>query len=830
MPDPMSGGATWLHCSDCGFCGDTIELYCKMHNHTEIREGIYRAISDGVAGAITDITDLVIGLYIECYPAIRAKHQAVWKMVNGHVTDGLTPEIIGRLQADHLWTGWRGNGRDRFSMCLGAARRREIVHFFPGEREVMPREFKVPLVVNYQDVPGRISAFNFIGETGELALKVLGTEVRQQAFEGGLAMLDFLRPFEGTVFAVGNPVVALHLHKLSFMDSNIPAKIICYNECTSSAWQYVNAKKVVFWDDQITWRTFDQAKRVQNAEIAARPNPHTNEWHSYFADTTVGGTLLIMERSAKPWHQFFAEWITDIPRDEDARQAIQLLALNQYDYNKVLESCSISLRKKVESLFQNVKPVTSIIVNKHRYVEQDDGWWEMHPRVGKDLVSDAVIKVGREVCDSRTGMIYWAGAIKFHGQSIPFNCELEKIEKSPVKWMREVLGRAGLGSPITRPNTPVLVTLAKAFSNPKTSVLQARVGVQADGSFVMPCFTMVDGRVTPIGDASYEYMPATGVSPPLKRSDFEFEPLPGQAAWLAMAAVYVAQQVSVLHGLSPRSVAVVGSPGMTGRAAVRHLATTTGMLKYIPSGGKLADAKAILENMRKFDYSYFIEPETPGRMAFWPQTPTNPVFVAANIIEAAAFGAMGNWIVVVGNDKAKGKLPGMDVILHYIAHLQQREYKFEGSGTFERLVLYDMCEVLNIPPELRKMADASLLTMTPGEWMVKLCQLLLRTGNIPFIHRSFTDAIENSSAPKIRGRVKYVMFDDVTNKVLLMDFAIREAIRRNIYPTPDLYACGEDLIRRELATAAPDTVGGWVLELAEWNRIGLIHLDRPLVP
>src|SRR5512137_608722 len=288
MPDPMSGGATWLHCGDCGFCGDTIELYCKMHNQ-EIREGIYRAISDGVAGAITDINDLIIGLYIEHYPEIRAKHQSVWKLVNGHVVGDLTPEIIGRIQADHLWTGWRGNGRDRFAMCLGAARRKEIVKFFPGEREIMPRDFRVPLVVNYQDVPGRISAFHFIGESGELSLKVLGTEVRQQAFEGGLAMLDFLRPFEGTVFAVGNPMVALHLHKLNFMDSNLPAKIICYNECTNSAWQYVNAKKVVFWDDEITWRIFDQAKRVQNAEIAVRPNPRRNEWHTYFADTTVDG-------------------------------------------------------------------------------------------------------------------------------------------------------------------------------------------------------------------------------------------------------------------------------------------------------------------------------------------------------------------------------------------------------------------------------------------------------------------------------------------------------------------------------------------------------------
>ena len=826
LNDPARGGTHWMYCASCGFQGDAIEVYCKIRK-LELREGIYKAIAEGMShGPIPNISESVVTNYVEEFAGYRLKLRNFWKIFNENITENMSAEVMERLQQEHMWSGWRGQGRDRLAQYLGAAKPKEVRKMFPACTEFVPKNSRLLLVVNYQDIPGRACAFQFIDEEGKQALKLLPHDGGQNMLEGGLAMLDVLRPVEGVVYAVDDPMFALHMHKLHFINSNIPIKLVAFNESTNLAWNYVNASKIVMWTNKLSWRVFDQAKRGRNVYVASRPNPRERELHTYLADMTVNGVLSIMEKSAQPWEIALAEWVTGMEREDLAREAIQLLALNHYEYNKVLEACPSALRKKFVFLHNDTRLSRTIIFNRRTYIEQEDGWWEVHPRLGKDMVSNAIIRVHREVCDTKTGEVYWTGVLSFHGTNVPYSERLDVIEKEGIKWIRKLLAKAGLGTPIIgKSQILVLTALAKAFSNPKSGSMHNRIGIHTDGTLIMPRFTMSDGKIRDTGEPMLYDMPASNVMPPTSRPDFKFSADSGvQALWLCFTAGFVSQQVGVILGFKPRNIVAVGSQQSSTYRVLRQFTSMLGM-HTLQVERKIWKANDLISRLNRFEYPTFVEKENDGDFSCWPASDTPPVFLSARDVEAAAICSSGNAVVVRGINVPEGAIPGVDVVLNYIARLQQREFKVDGDACFERVILNDMCKELEVPIELQKLANELLVDMSKGEWGIKAAQLLNQHYGLPTEYKSVPELVHSVCNTTVNfSTARGIFIDDKDEQVFISRPQVAYYLRKNLHPLPDLYACGDDLRQREIMLEVPPSLEAWIVSLADWNRIGLVDL------
>jgi hypothetical protein len=173
----------------------------------------------------------------------------------------------------------------------------------------------------------------------------------------------------------------------------------------------------------------------------------------------------------------------------------------------------------------------------------------------------------------------------------------------------------------------------------------------------------------------------------------------------------------------------------------------------------------------------------------------------------------------------EGVVPGVDVVLTYIARLQQREFKVTGDACFERVILNDMCKELEVPIELQKLANELMVDMSKGEWGVKTAQLLNRYYGLPASYTSVPGLVHTichtTSNPSV---VRGIFIDDKTEQVFIGRTQVAYYLRKNLQPLPDLYACGDDLRQREIMLEVPPSLEAWIISLADWNRIGLVSL------
>lgn len=830
--DPATGSLSrWIYCPGCGWRGDSIEMYARCNQITDLREALYRTVREGLFTApLQEVPPEAVNSYVEQYPERRRQDSERWRKLSVGLTY-LRPEMVSRMQRDHLWGGWRFGYQHKLRQFLGGGARSDVVRFF-NDSKVLPKDgFNTVLAFNYQDVPGRSTAFQFVGEGERAHLRFLrGTSFRRA--EGGLAMLEALRPWEKTVYAVGDPVIALQLHRRHLADFDDPIKLVAYNESTDLAWRSVIAERVIFWAPKVDASLFLQARKVPQGYITLNPHMRktAGEPYDYLGNLPTAAVLDMMERNAKPWEDVFIHWLTRREmEDTEAREFVARMGFSTKERNDILERCKGQARARLQGLLTETQAVQSILLNGKHILDKPDGWYVSYPSRGEELISDAVVRLVRIKVDPERRQISWEGYVRCGGKEIRFHDDLAHIERDPEAWLKGILSTAGLTATFNSIWASQLLNMARRFSEPRHEEVSSRLGIHGDGGIVFPRFTIRSGLFEESPSAPPGAYPAASVVPPRTRKRGKEDlPSKARAVWLANACAYVANFLQSLNQLPPAPIACAGAQGSAAHAAARAFARGAGMPSLtLDRGNRRMSIDDVRGKFNTLGYPTYLETLAPGLLRGYPALNSDHVCLSTGALEVAALAVGGRWWTIWApeNRPEANPLPPFDDVLLYLADLQTRNYELPGEACLPHAVAEDLSawyarylglDAAETLAEVKKVFAGPAL---PGDAIVGLYCHLHRAGFIEVDHQPFSAAVR---AMGIREHVKKgIIIDDVQNNVYLSRKELMVAVAKAHLPLPEVGAVSDDLIRRKLLIEKDLPLEGWIVPKDCWDRTAL---------
>ena len=822
--DPAAIGSYWLYCSACRFSGDLVEFLARVYELENIHEVVERAIREKICEGGADLSSTNVEAYVQEHHCRLVLRQTVWRAMRENMLR-VKPEMTQRLQENKLWISVSNPVRERLSQFLGGGSKREINDLILPlfKRRVLPEKgFRTAVVLNYQDAPGRPCAFRFMGENTDLLVPCPGGD--EDDYEGGLALLETIKPREETIFAFGDFELPFHLQRKWLHSDLEPLKTVVFNPHTKAAWQNVYAKKVILWDKEIDWHLFAQARLVENAHITACPRLTDSNFYDYTSGYTPKETQDTMENNAKPWRVFFSEWITDRDLPEfRARSAVANLKLDTRDRQKILEECAPGLRPRLSNIIGELVAANHGLIKNSHVVEQADGWWIDRDAKGKELICDAVVKLETEINNPQTGYAVWQGYIKFRGEDIPFKESVAKITEDVPAWL--VIALAGKGSPYVEPSWKGhLESIIRTFSQPKIVQGITNLGMQPDGTLVFPQFKITQGQVVTT-DAAYveDDMPASKITPfaagyrPRNCDtlcDFNL-------MYMVIASAFIANQIRIYRKEPIEAVGIIGSPGSLGRLAAERFAERAGMKKYTLGTGKLEELRDFHGKQLPYNYPVYVECTGPNTLRNYSANVTDHLLMSMESLEASILNVTGNWRFIDSPSVTETEAPApasFHDVIKFFKEMQQAEYAIEAGGfiyaSLTDRVLREFCkyrareshtdaEAL-IAGTSRFLCPAKL----PGTALIEMYMWLYRLGKIGMEHKAL--GAKQTGVPKIR-------VDDTRFQVLLPRGILS---LRNLPILPDVTNAVLDLQRRSLLRPETPGVAGWVIDLKTWNSCG----------
>jgi len=828
--DPVHFGTSrWLRCSKCLFHGDTIETYGRMRGITDAREAFQQVVRDGLFRASwSEVTPEIVESYISNYPNQRRRLNRIWN--NLREVYGLdNPNLCARTQREHLWGGGSAYPKHRLKQFLGGGLRRDLIQIF-GDRKVVPRRgYHTNLVLSYQDVPDRICAFQFLGDTEERFRYFPGLVRRMGAdSEGGLAMLDALEPYEDTVFAVHDPRVALMIHFRHFTKFEWPLKLVAYNDNTRNAWNSVKARRVIFWGPEPDQRVFAQARQLglDAGYVTTHPAPRNRsvKFHEYLYDTPTQSIPRLMERFALPWPDALAQAV--MKRDMDdaiLRDLNATLQFNHKERGAIVEAFPARYRDRVRYSLDDENASRSVTLGGSNILEADASWYIARSNRQRELISDAIVRVEREIIDDDSKDIFWEGFVRFAGEDIPFHENTKRLspQSAMFDWLMNVTRSAGLGEPVIQPAwAKRLFGLTQRFSAPRKMHGTSRLGVRPDGEILFPKFVIREGKFKKQDTVvRFGELPANGVSAPVKRRPRDCDAsCEERSLFTASAAAFISGLLAPLFGEKPVPVAVAGPLGSLARNMAQHLARVSGMHVAEIDTGKWSSLDAAQQRAGACGYPVLIDTRGSGLIKDWNYKTPGHLVLTCDMAEAAALATAGPWVIIASSNMKLGScaLPPMDDILWYLADLQDRGFSLPHGPTRVESVLKDLCDwyegYLRTQDKTRYPNARKIMWCepTPGAMAVELyCHMYRRQE----IAREYAPVMGGLNAGRKRG----ILVDVESNCVFLPRKALQNAVRKAKLPKPDLVRISEDFSARDVLVAADASLDGWVIAREDWE-------------
>ncbi len=821
--DPLSTRAKWLRCSFCRFSGDTIETYQRISRSSTLVEAIRTACKNGLCDASAEkFTPVNIQNYEDAYPRFRERVSNVWNKLSRGMIEDPSPELIRYAQSKHLWQGWMTDPHKRMAQFLGGAERRTVDDMFVanfGKRALPKRGFSLVLAAANQDVPGRICGITFIGSEEDLIAPL--TPFKMDSPEGGLAMLDALDGSEKTVYALSRLDFALQFQRLNFTNQDTPLKMVVYNNDTRNAWNAVNAERIVFWNDEIDWCLFKQAKR-ENGWISDHPRLSTakRDINIYVNDTTPEAMLGKMSAAALPWARFLACWLTDKRRNPlEIRGTLSSVNLTEAEVKQVIDECPERQRDALKELLEEAVPKgpESIHMRGRNVVERTDGWYSTSPS-GENLVTDAIVRLTHEAVDTGAGEVFWYGEIKYRNNRVLFAGEsFHTIDKDPLKWLQDKLSRTGLGYPrFDKSWTSNFTNLIKSFS-PNAEIVQItdRLGLNDSGDILFPCFSIRKGEImgrqkqVPLPNT-----PALTVHLPARRDVAYPEQVTAvRASWFAAAAAYV----SCLLGKHDCPVYV--TEGLLPRSGIRAFAESAGMIFKTLDKSTEKDKQELAYLMSRFNYPVYLR-VPPDILDKLPYESYSNAFISTDRLTAASLCTQHDGIIL--RDVAlrdTDEMPPFDDIVWYLADLQKREFQSEGGNGLTAL-LRDMCRFMCRYLTQFDQTHAAIGTsqmrvcQKAGDSLIELLALLCLSSKLDAEYLDLQPFLSKLCPPNLSR--KAICIDTEKGQVYLPRRAISRACERAGIPRPDMYRAENELSERKLLL--PNSLSdGILISTGLWN-------------
>jgi len=315
------------------------------------------------------------------------------------------------------------------------------------------------LVVPFQDMPGRICGFLFVGRQAEIEdviYKPVHATIHNnryaspttQNIESGLCMYEVLQMqtsfshiFRNNIFVTVNPFDALKLQNRHMRDSALPLPVVGsyhgiyrtqkrenkYNVASLNVWDANRHKKFIFWGKRIKAAVFNMASRA-NGRVCIMPKSADLFWR------TSDNLLLTVQHKALPWMLALEESINSLDNVElhDFVSQLNLTAPTQQEF---IDTCGAKTRE----IFLRAKEtptIQKVFVNNREVSANSSGWWDA--KTGAHI-ANARLKITDILYAEMDDVIFYKGVILFNKEELPFCCAAKIIEKNPFMWMRQKL-------------------------------------------------------------------------------------------------------------------------------------------------------------------------------------------------------------------------------------------------------------------------------------------------------------------------------------------------------------------------------------------------------
>lgn len=499
--DVISAGI-WFHCPDCDRAGDLIELAAAVGQMTLPAAVAHlarlNALLPPAALAPERIND-----YVRDYPSYRQRLTQLWqqaqqdlrqarlshipqlcrrlglsRLLEPHQLSDVVNSLVGALPHDAVEaafcpcsTGQGGSHAERYRLNPSRGR----VFRGPGWSHV--------LVFPYYALPGRLSAFQFIGRQGEPHDRIFRTERvltrsgsnqhvakpphRVEAGLAGLTTIDqAIARRDRTVFAVGDVTLAARLQLRNALDSLRPLPLVCWHDgaraLTHSSWRLLAGRPVVFWSWRMESSVLYQAVQANGQVVVAgpeRPSRQTIDHYLRLQDPL--DRLRQLARRALPWRQAVQRWAAQQSDDVVAELWMDLEAY-RLDLRWLAHECGGG---RLLELLPPTVPYRTVSVGARRIAERADGWYVLG-KGGKEVqLTSAILRI--DVIRRRDhGVLLYQGRILFRDEEVPFEAAADVLQRQPARWLRQYLLEQGKGVVHIAPGVHGLIEIALKFHEP----------------------------------------------------------------------------------------------------------------------------------------------------------------------------------------------------------------------------------------------------------------------------------------------------------------------------------------------------------------------------
>lgn len=828
----------WLHCSGCQWAGNTLDAYSKILHTPDTKTVIQQAIREGICTGPQHISPETIRSYVREYPERRGELLRIWDYVTSNVRGAPRPDVMRHLQHCGLWAGGGSRIQERLSRFVGAATKTELkkafgIYYKRADQKLIAKlpenGYQTALVISYQDAPGRICAFELIDRNEDRFLKMMPGSA-EHVGEGGLAVLDSIKPFEPMVLVVDDPKVWLALQLRQARQFDTPFKALLYNHHTDLAWRSVTAEKTVFWVRDINVDVFKHARKVSNGCIISSPWYYTpGGIESSLATHPLPRLWGELDRRARTWPEVFVDWATAPARAEsEAVQALEQLGLTPGERDALLSVATPQQQHKLKNLLGSTSRARTVSVNGVTVLEQDGSWYVVRAR-HNELILDGTLSVAEELCDSHNGISYMRGVIRYRGKELQYTDPTPTIERNPEAWLTGYTVKAGLGSPRCNPKfSKQLLDIARAFSEIRVRQISTDLGILSDGTIAFPRFTLSGGAPTEADHYNPDpAMPMALVMPPVRRTaDTRDTTSLTRSTVIAGFCALVSNWLEQHRGNQNHPVAVVGDSGSVAWSAVRHLAAQLGLPRLHLDYGRKAERTLFNKRINQHNCPCLVEHN--NSIPSYPASSRDHIYLHTTPEECATLRvSRTGWLVLWGPQlrQDSNPLPPVDDLIWYLADLQSRQYRLPGLKGLPHELIEDFCGwyeryLDRDQTETRQQALRALrLPGSPGQELLKLAAVLVQGSLICTNHGVIEGYYRSGGSRRLvsASRDVGVTIDEANSRVFISRRPVMLAANRRNLPMPDLDAATSDLVARKALLANPLEVEGWVVSLEAWN-------------
>jgi hypothetical protein len=823
---PVAGGR-WYHCRSCNFKGDSIEFYQQAHGLSDIRDAVYELAAKQILPMSKDeLTLPIVNKYLSAY-VVRRKSFASFFEEAQTALKTLTQDTHNLFRGLRLWDGFNGGKwHEKLRNFIGVGTR-ALAKTFGIKLPI--RGFRTFLVCPFYDVSGRISSLLLIGKRNRQHR--VYANIAELPEDDGLMMLGTLKPRNEVVYALDDPVFALHLQRRKFnISEQQPLPIIVYSDKTNKAWQSVYAGRVIYWTKEQDYRLFQQSRLHPRAFIAQAPR--YKQQKRFLRGMPVAEIVLRFRESSLSWATTMKQFILT-GEFWKVSDFMLNLALPAPDIQRIYDICTPAEKASVQQRLGETTRDRFFYIGNMKISEREDSWW-ITRGAESELGCNALIRIERAVHVVDTEENLYEGVVMYKGQQFKFTTAVDELEKRAADWLRKLLmDNAGVLR-LARVLQPHLVEIAKQFHEPQYIRQLGRIGWDSDAqSFIFPNFSIRDGVIDSAVHAAkttdVSTVPASRIHvPATSEGDWDLigQTTPEAATLWAGLACFMANMIAPIVGSEPQPIGFVGGAGSVGCLVGRHLAKQLDMLQIKPKLLKSPFNEVDALNQRH-GYPVWLDLTDHNRKATAALQANRRASLMTHLMEgeATALGVGELWVFVQSPRilAQTSILPSLQGALCYLAWLQRTNFDLSDEATS-----LQQCVLLSLKTwatqELHLVSDgvfsqaANMLrtfdTVSLDRRLMHLIYWLLSVQKLKMLHTIFYDAFKVGAEPVTKA---HVLIDDSCNKLYINLRMLRAAVHALKLPSPNFDEAIRAFDSSRTTTGFEPGINGFVIDQPFWD-------------